>query len=165
LKIQIKVTAQKIQTSLTLKKHLLKQKDKMTDFTIRTQDNQTIRFRLYNDAAPLTSEAFSKTLPFSRTFFHAKVSGQDIWIDNAPSLDILQENSSVFSEPGEIVIGPLKPARNKVAGLMGIFYGKGKLIDGGNIFGKVFDEDLALLKTLGEKIWKQGAQELKFEKL
>ena len=46
---------------------------------------------------------------------------------------------------------------------MGIFYGEGKLIDGGNIFGKVFEEDMALLKELGEKIWKQGAQELTFE--
>jgi hypothetical protein len=135
----------------------------MTGFNIRNPDDQIIRFRYYDEAAPLTSVAFSKVLPFSRVFFHARVSGQEIWIDNAPEVDIFQENSSVFTVPGEIVIGPLKPARNKVAGFMGIFYGEGKLIDGGNIFGKVFDEDLALLKTLGEKIWKQGAMELKFE--
>jgi Protein of unknown function (DUF3830) len=135
----------------------------MTSFTIRTQDNQIIRFSLYKDTAPFTSEAFSLILPFSRIFFHARVSGQEIWIDNAPSLDIIQENSSVFAEPGEIVIGPVKPSRNKVAGFMGIFYGEGKLIDGGNIFGKVVEEDMTLLKTLGEKIWKQGAQELTFE--
>jgi hypothetical protein len=136
----------------------------MTGFLIRTQNGQTIRFRLYNDTAPVTAEAFSLTLPFSKTFFHARVSGQEMWIDDAPLLDILQENSSVFAEPGEIVIGPVKPARNKVAGFMGIFYGEGKLVDGANIFGKVIDEDLALLQTLGEKIWKQGAQELRFEK-
>jgi hypothetical protein len=135
----------------------------MTGFSIRIPDNQTIRFRFYNDTAPLTAEAFSKILPFSRTFFHARVSGQEIWTDDSPKLDIPQENSSVIPEPGEIAIGPVKPERNKVAGLMGIFYGEGKLIDGGNIFGKVFEEDLALLKELGDKIWKQGAQELKFE--
>jgi hypothetical protein len=135
----------------------------MASFLIRTKDDQTIRFRLYDDAAPLTSGAFSRALPFSKIFHHARVSGQEIWIDNAPSLDIIQENSSVFAEPGEIAIGPVKPARNKVAGLMGIFYGEGKLVDGGNIFGKVFEEDMILLKTLGEKIWKQGAEELKFE--
>ena len=137
----------------------------MTGFLIKTQNGQTIRFRLYNDTAPISAEAFSLTLPFSKTFFHARVSGQEIWIDDAPLLDILQENSSVFAEPGEIVIGPVKPARNKVAGFMGIFYGEGKLVDGGNIFGKVIDEDLAMLKTLGEKIWKLGAQELRFEKI
>jgi Protein of unknown function (DUF3830) len=135
----------------------------MTGFSIKTQDGQAIRFCFYSDSAPLTSEAFSKVLPFTKTFFHARVSGQEIWIDNAPLLDIIQENSSVFAEPGEIVIGPLTPSRNKVAGFMGIFYGEGKLIDGGNIFEKVFDEDLASLKLLGEKIWKQGAQELIFE--
>lgn len=48
---------------------------------------------------------------------------------------------------------------------MGIFYGEGKLVDCGNIFGKVVDEDMALLKDLGEKIWMQGEQELQFEKL
>jgi hypothetical protein len=137
----------------------------MTGFLIRTKDDQTIRFRFYNDVAPASSEAFSQRLPFSRIFFHARVSGQEIWIDNAPSLDIIQENASVFAEPGEIVIGPIKPSRNKVAGFMGIFYGEGKLIDGGNIFGKVVEEDMILLRTLGEKIWKEGAQELRFENL
>jgi len=137
----------------------------MTCFLIRTKDDQIIRFRFYNELAPETSNAFSTYLPFSKIFFHARVSGQEIWIDNAPALAIVQENSSVFAEPGEIVIGPVNPSRNKVAGFMGIFYGEGKLIDGGNIFGKVFEDDMTLLKTLGDKIWKQGAQELRFESL
>lgn len=135
----------------------------MTGFSIQTANNKLIRFQYYQELAPFTCETFSKSLPFSKIFFHARVSGLEIWIDDAPLLDVIQENSSVFSLPGEIVIGPVNPSRNKVAGLMGIFYGEGKLIDGGNIFGKVFDEDLALLKELGEQIWKQGAQELKFQ--
>jgi Protein of unknown function (DUF3830) len=136
----------------------------MTDFLIRTEDNLTVRFQFYIDAAPVTSEAFALKLPFSETFFHAKISGQEIWIDNAPLLDIIQENASVFAEPGEIVIGSRYPERNKIAGCMGIFYGEGKLLDAGNIFGKVMEEDLPLLKTLGEKIWRKGAQKLFFEK-
>lgn len=135
----------------------------MQNFSVRTAGNQLIRFHCYNDQAPLTCEAFLKALPFSKLFFHAKVSGQEIWIDNAPPLDIIQENVSVFALPGEMAIGPVKPSRNKVAGMMGIFYGEGKMFDAGNIFAKVFEEDLALLKDVGEKIWKQGAQELKFE--
>lgn len=137
----------------------------MKGFLIRSKDNQTIRFKFYNDAAPITSAAFLKTLPFSRTFFHARVSGEEIWIDDAPSLNIIQENSSIFAEPGEIVIGPANPARNKIANCMGIFYGEGRLLDGGNIFGKVVEEDLNLLKTLGDMIWRQGGQELIFEKM
>lgn len=135
----------------------------MTGFLIRTQDYQIIRFRFYEDVAPLTSAAFAATLPFTRTFFHAKISGQEIWIDDAPGVDIVQENASVFAQPGEIVIGPKNPLRNKIAGCAGIFYGDGKLLDCGNIFGKVVDEDLPLLKTLGDRIWKQGAQNLAFE--
>ncbi len=135
----------------------------MIGFFVRTEDNTIIKFKFYFETAPLTSEAFAKTLPFSRTFIHARVSGQEIWIDNAPELDIIQENASVFTEPGEIVIGPLKPSRTKTSKCLGIYYGDGKGLDCCNIFGKVFDEDLLLLKTLGDRIWRYGAQELTFE--
>lgn len=137
----------------------------MTGFQIRTQNNQTIRFRFYFNDAPHTSNAFLKILPFSRTFFHARISGQEIWIDNAPELDIIQENASVFTEPGEIVLGPIKPTRVKTSKCLGIYYGDGKGLDSCNIFGKVFDEDLSLLKTLGDKIWRQGSQQITFETL
>jgi len=135
----------------------------MQNFIIATPDNQTICFRLYHDAAPQTVAAFINALPFSQTFFHAKVSGQEIWTDKGPSLDIIQENASVFALPGEIVIGPIQPGRNKIVNCIGIFYGDGKLLDCGNIFGKVFDEDLLLLQQLGDDIWKKGAVELMFK--
>jgi len=96
---------------------------------------------------------------------HARVSGQEIWIDNAPELDIIQENASVFTAPGEVVYGPLKPARTKTSNCMGIYYGEGRCLDCCNIFARVFDEDMPFLKELGENIWKQGMQELIFEKL
>ena len=135
----------------------------MRGFIVKTKNNQTIRFKCYDEAAPVTVSSFTKSLPFTRTFYHARVSGQEIWIDNAPELDIIQENASVFTEPGEIVIGPLKPARNKTCKCLGIYYGEGKGLDCCNIFGKVFEEDMMLLKKLGDKIWREGAEELKFE--
>ena len=135
----------------------------MKGFQIKTIDGQTIRFSYYLDVAPVTAHAFSATLPFTRVFMHARVSGQEIWIDNAPELDIIQENASVFVAPGEVVIGPLKPVRSKVGKCMGILYGDGHLLDCSNIFAKVLDEDIHLLKALGEKTWKQGVQELTFE--
>jgi hypothetical protein len=136
----------------------------MTGFIIRTSNNTIIRFRYYEDA-PVTSQAFAALLPFARTFMHARVSGQEIWIDNASELNIIQENASVFTEPGEVVYGPLKPARTKTSNCMGIYYGEGKGLDCCNIFAKVFDEDMFLLKELGEAVWKKGMQELTFEKL
>ena len=137
----------------------------MNTFKIRTEENFIIRFQLYEDEAHVTTDAFIKTLPFRRKFFHARVSGQEIWIDDAPFLDIIQENASVFTEPGEIVLGPLKPLRTKTSGGLGIYYGEGKGFDCCNIFGKVFPDDLQKLKELGDKIWRQGVQEIIFEKI
>ena len=137
----------------------------MDGFIIRTSNNEVIRFKLYIQDAPVTSAAFISLLPFNRTFIHARVSGQEIWIDNAPKLNIIQENASVFTEPGEVVFGPLKPARTKTSNCMGIYYGEGRGLDACNIFAKVFDEDMDLLKVLGEDIWKNGVKEILFEKV
>jgi hypothetical protein len=136
----------------------------MTGFILKTT-KENIRFKFYIDEAPQTCIAFEKLLPFTKTFFHARVSGQEIWIDHAPILDIIQENASVFTEPGEVVFGPLKPIRAKTSNCMGIYYGEGKGLDCCNIFAKVFEEDFDLLRSLGDNIWKNGTQNLTFEKL
>ncbi len=135
----------------------------MQGFIIQTPQNGAIRFNFYPEAAPATVAAFLRALPFSRLFFHARVSGREIWIDDAPLLDIPQENASVFAAPGEIVIGPKFPDRNRIKGCMGIFYGEGQLLDCGNIFGKVFEADMPRLQVLGDAIWRGGAQTLTFE--
>ncbi|MGC4102199.1 DUF3830 family protein [Ferruginibacter sp.] len=137
----------------------------MKGFIIKTAGNIVIRFGYYTEEAPVTVAAFSKQLPFSITLMHARISGQEFWTGNAPVLDIIQENASVFTEPGEAVIGPLHPGRTKTSGCMGIYYGEGKGLDCCNIFAKVFEEDMPLLKTLGESIWKHGEQLLLFESL
>lgn len=137
----------------------------MAGFIIKTTDNKIIRFRFYEKEAPVTSKAFAALLPFNRTFLHARVSGQEVWIDNAPELDIIQENASVFTEPGEVVFGPLHPKRARTSNCMGIYYGEGKGLDCCNIFAKVFEEDMPLLTALGNDVWKNGTQELSFEAL
>lgn len=137
----------------------------MRQFSIRTKSNQIIRFNMYLEEAPITSMAFINALPFTKTLIHARVSGQEIWTDDGPALDIIQENSSVFTEPGEIVLGPLKALRTKTIKCLGIYYGEGRGLDSCNIFGKVVSEDLHLLKELGESIWRGGEQEIHFEKI
>ncbi len=119
-----------------------------------------IRFHFYWETAPITSKAFASVLPFTRTFFHAKISGQEIWIDDVPTLDIIQENASVFTEPGEVVFGPALPKRVKTANCFGIYYGEGKGVDACNIFAKVIESDQQKLADLGNKIWENGALEL-----
>lgn len=132
----------------------------MPAFKITTADHLEIKFELDFKGAPVTSEAFLGILPFTRTFHHARVSGQEIWIDDVPPLDIIQENASVFTEPGEVVFGPAKPTRVKTANCMGIYYGEGKGLDACNIFAKVVEEDRQKLTDLGNQIWKKGSQEL-----
>ena len=132
----------------------------MIGFKLTTRDNQEIRFKFYIDTAPVTSKAFVDILPFTRTFHHARVSGQEIWIDNVPKLDIIQENATVFTEPGEAVFGPIKPVRSKTANCFGIYYGNGKGLDACNIFAKVIESDKEKLIDLGNRIWKNGSQQL-----
>lgn len=141
-------------------------KEAMSGFTIKTSDGQTIRFGYYIHEAPESVKAFDKQLPFTLPFYHARVSGQEFWRAGAFDFDLIQENASIFTEPGEVVLGPTKPARNKAGGGgIGIYYGEGRGLDAANIFAKVFEEDMPVLKALGEKIWLQGEQELTFEKL
>ena len=132
----------------------------MTGFIIKTKSGEEIRFRYDIDNAPFTCRAFHAVLPFTRTFHHARVSGQEIWIDNVPRLDVRQENASVFTLPGEAIVGPTRPARNKTADCFGFYYGEGKGLDAANIFARVIDTDFQKLAQLGDNIWKSGAQEL-----
>jgi len=135
----------------------------MEGFRILAPGNQVIRFRYYLDLAPFTCKSFESALPFERILFHARLSGLEIWTDDGPKLGLPQENASIFAEPGEIVLGPVLPERNKIRGCLGIFYGEGKLLDCGNIFGKVLDEDLEGLRYLGDTIWRKGGLVIKFE--
>ena len=131
-----------------------------TGFKIKTKKGTEIKFKYYLKDAPITAEAFSKILPFSRIFQHAIVSGQEIWFNNLPPIDTIQENASVFTKPGEVVLGPTKPKRAKTANCFGIYYGEGKGLDAANIFAKVVDEDMNKLKQLGKEIRIYGSQEL-----
>jgi len=56
----------------------------MTGFILKTSDNTTIWFRYYKADARITCSAFVALLPFTRRFYHDRVSGQEIRIENAP---------------------------------------------------------------------------------
>jgi hypothetical protein len=137
----------------------------MTGFKVITKEGTEIHFDFYLGEAPITSNAFQRILPFTRTFYHARVSGKEIWIDKVPPVDIIQENASVFAERGEVVIGPARPTRVKTANCFGIYYGDGKGLDAANIFARVTDADLKKLEELGDSIWRKGPQELRIDAL
>ena len=82
-----------------------------------------------------------------------------------PPIDAIQENASVFAQPGEVVIGPARPVRVKTANCFGIYYGEGKGLDAANIFARVVDADMKKLREIGDSIWKNGPDELHIEGL
>ncbi len=133
------------------------------DGFIMTIGTERVRFRYYRDETPVTCAGFESFLPFTRALMHARVSGQEIWTDQSPQLDIIQENSFVFTMPGEVVFGPVKPLRSKTRNNMGIYYGEGKGLDGCNIFARAVAEDMDTLKMIGGNIWKGGVLDATFE--
>jgi len=137
----------------------------MRGFKVVTKERLEIHFTFYLDEAPVTCSAFQDILPFARLFYHARVSGKEIWINDVAPLDIIQENASVFVEPGEVVFGPAKPTRIKTANCFGIYYGKGRGLDAANIFARVIDADLKKLEEMGDFIWKNGPKQLVIEAL
>lgn len=136
----------------------------MKGFKITATTGTIIRFRFYDDA-PQTAAAFARILPFTRVLMHARTSGSEIWTDEAPPLDVIQENASVFTEPGEVVYGPSGAKRTRTCNCMGIYYGEGKGLDACNIFARVLDEDKETLAALGHSIWKGGEQAITFSPL
>ena len=74
----------------------IKPDKKMRGFKVITKERLEIYFTFYLDEAPVTCRAFQDILPFTRLFYHARVSGKEIWINDVPPRDIIQENASVF---------------------------------------------------------------------
>lgn len=124
---------------------------------------ETVLFDLYLQEAPASVAALLESLPFELDLIHASVSGQEIWTDSTPDWAVPQENASVFTEPGELVIGPAGHPRNKTAGCLGIYYGEGKGLDAANIIGKVLEKDRPALRMIGERVWKNGSEKFRFE--
>ncbi len=89
----------------------------MTGVKIITEHGQEIKFEFYLDEAPLTSKEFIGYFRLHELFIKSIRTRN--WIDNVPQLDIIQENASVFTIPGEVVFGPTKPIRTKTANCFG----------------------------------------------
>ena len=129
---------------------------------VKTPDGDVIRFRLYEKEAPATSKAFVNALPIEASGRQARFAGHEIWVPDGPELNIPQENATIMFKPGEL--GYAAPvARNRGARSIVIVYGEARLSECANVFGMVLDEDIPILKKLGEKIWLEGAQILHLE--
>lgn len=134
-------------------------------FQVSAPGGQAIPFEYNLRFAVETCEAFDELLPFSCVFKHVETSGPELWTENAPVLDILQQYSTAQAEAGEVLLGPVQPLRNRISGSLRIFYGEGQSLDAGNVFARVFKGELDKLAALGNRIRKEGSLELSFEQL
>lgn len=135
----------------------------MTKVALYSTRNETIVFDLYDDMAPNSVSEFVASLPFEVELIHASVSGQEIWTDSTPAWHIPQENASVFTHPGELVIGPTAHPRSRTAGCLGVYYGEGKGLDAANIIGMVAENNRPALLEIGKRVWKNGSEKFRFE--
>ena len=134
-------------------------------FQVSASGGEPIPFEYNLRFAVETCEAFDELLPFNCGFKHVETSRPELWTENAPVLDILQQYSTAYAEAGEVLLGPVGPLRNRISGSLRIFYGKGQSLDAGNVFARVFKGELDKLAALGNRIRKEGSVELSFEQL
>ena len=84
----------------------------MTGFKLVTKDGVEIHFKFYLDEAPVTCKAFHEDPSFHQGVLSCPCLGHgDSESTTYRALDIIQENASVFAEPGEVVVGPSRPTR------------------------------------------------------
>ncbi|MCL4831057.1 MAG: DUF3830 family protein [Caldilineaceae bacterium] len=126
----------------------------------------TFSARLEEEAAPLTCAAFRQLLPYGQKLIHARWSGESCWIPLGDfRLDVGFENQTSHPAPGEILFYPGGYSETEILFPYGacLFASKmGQLA--GNHFLTIV-EGRENLRTVGELVLWQGAQEIVFEEM
>ncbi len=126
----------------------------------------TFSARLEEEAAPLTCAAFRQLLPYGQKLIHARWSGESCWIPLGDfRLDVGFENQTSHPAPGEILFYPGGYSETEILFPYGacLFASKmGQLA--GNHFLTIV-EGRENLRTVGELVLWQGAQEIIFEEM
>lgn len=129
---------------------------------LKANNMPAIRFSLYEKESPITCRAFIEALPLEADAVQARFAGEEIWIQDGPTLKISQENATVSLKIGELGYAP-QIGRGEIGCSIAIVYGEAKLSDCVNVFAHVYKEDLEKLKKLGERVWIKGKTTLRFE--
>jgi hypothetical protein len=133
------------------------------------------RVELLWDDAPRTCAAIWSALPIVKPAFHARRSGQELFLLADPFENPGVENERMAVEAGDVLFAHMPPSwsddhEDYTRGEQGLFdiaviYGADALIRGpeapvaGNRFGRVVD-DLPLLAEICTRMWLEGCQDI-----
>jgi hypothetical protein len=120
--------------------------------------------RLERKKAPKTCAKFLTLLPYKQRIIHVRWSGEGCWIPLGDlDLDLPYENHTSYPAPGEIILYPGGISETEILIAYGNVHFASKV---GQLAGNHFltiTEGRGQLRTLGEHVLWQGAQNILFE--
>ena len=139
---------------------------------ITFENGESFPATLKEDKAPQTCEKVWEALPLCSVVRHSRWSGRDLNFAIKSNGLPKRENQTIFTSIGEVVYWRDWPLEtdSKVNEVIAIYYGaehtrsnKGDELV--NVFAQIDYTQFELLETVGERIWLNGTEKIKIEKL
>ncbi|KAF0822691.1 DUF3830 family protein [Cytobacillus firmus] len=144
----------------------------MKRILITFENGESFPATLKEDKAPQTCEKVWEALPLCSVVRHSRWSGRDLNFAIKSNDLPKRENQTILTSIGEVVYWRDWPLEtdSKVNEVIAIYYGaehtrsnKGDELV--NVFAQIDYTHFELLETVGERIWLNGTEKIKIEKL
>ncbi|AND40568.1 DUF3830 family protein [Cytobacillus oceanisediminis] len=144
----------------------------MKRILITFENGESFPATLKEDKAPQTCEKVWEALPLCSVVRHSRWSGRDLNFAIKSNGLPKRENQTIFTSIGEVVYWRDWPLEtdSKVNEVIAMYYGaehtrsnKGDELV--NVFAQIDYTHFELLETVGERIWLNGTEKIKIEKM
>jgi len=120
--------------------------------------------KMHSEKAPETSKLLLEKMPITGKALQARWSGEAAWLEMNPyGVEAPQENATSYPGPGQLLYYPGGVSEKEILIPYGsaIFASKFGLLPG-NHFATIVECN-ELLEAMGEKVFREGAQEIRIE--
>ena len=120
--------------------------------------------KMHSEKAPETSKLLLEKMPITGKAIQARWSGEAAWLEMNPyGIEAPQENATSYPGPGQLLYYPGGVSEKEILIPYGsaIFASKFGLLPG-NHFATIVECN-ELLEAMGEKVFREGAQEIRIE--